>query len=201
MNFTQAIKTCLGKYATFAGRAARSEYWYWQLLFFVSYSLFFTILPKVLSESSAPIAAGIGLAVFLGLLLPNLAVAARRLHDNGMSGWWMLIVLTIVGIIPYVFLTCRKGDFGDNSFGPDPLAGTPGHGPRTQADLMKTIGYTIVYFVFMMGVNKISGSGDVPQTESPAYKAGQLTGKQIYEMTHRKPAESAPAPAPAPEAP
>ena len=69
MNFGQAISTCLSKYATFSGRASRSEFWW-----------FFLFQVLVLAAASMIGEMMYGL-VRLGLLLPALAVATRRLHD------------------------------------------------------------------------------------------------------------------------
>jgi uncharacterized membrane protein YhaH (DUF805 family) len=75
-----AIETCLHKYSDFSGRASRSEYWY--------FYLFVLIVDLVLSYSKVPIIDEYGSVVFL---LPVFAAAARRMHDVGRSGWWMLM--------------------------------------------------------------------------------------------------------------
>jgi uncharacterized membrane protein YhaH (DUF805 family) len=55
-------------------------------------------------------------------LLPTLAVAIRRLHDVDRSGWWLLMYLTIIGIIyPLLVWKCTKGTEGNNRFGPDSI--------------------------------------------------------------------------------
>ena len=56
----------------------------------------------------------------LGALLPSLAVSARRLHDIGKSGWWMLIILTIIGIIPLIYWYCQPSTPGPNQYGQQP---------------------------------------------------------------------------------
>ena len=99
MGFGQAITSCFSKYATFSGRAPRSEYWYFIL---------FTILGSVaigILESLAigwPLLGPCGLSVVfdLAVLLPTISVAVRRLHDLGKSGWWWwLLLVPIVGWI------------------------------------------------------------------------------------------------------
>ena len=54
------------------------------------------------------------------LLLPSLAVAARRLHDIGRSGWWILIAFTVIGIIPLLiwYVTDTKDE--ENIYGSNP---------------------------------------------------------------------------------
>lgn len=80
MTFTESIQTCFAKYATFSGRAPRSEYWWWTL---------FQLMVLFAAHYIADVL--FGLAV-LATLVPQLAVTARRLHDIGRSGWWQLVV-------------------------------------------------------------------------------------------------------------
>ena len=63
--------------------------------------------------------------VGLVLLLPGLAVSARRLHDLDRTAWWLLLLLTGIGIILLIIWDCMRGTRGPNRFGPDPLAGVP----------------------------------------------------------------------------
>ena len=53
----------------------------------------------------------------LAILIPTFSLGARRLHDVGRSGWWQLIPLTIVGIIPYLIWVLRAGDSETNKYG------------------------------------------------------------------------------------
>ena len=91
MNFVEAITTCLGKYATFAGRATRPEFW-WFFLF----QILLALAGMFISET-------VGNLVSLALLLPGLAVGSRRLHDIGKSGWWQLITITGIGFFLLVY--------------------------------------------------------------------------------------------------
>lgn len=126
MGFADAIRTCLGKYATFSGRASRSEYW-WFYLFLIILSFVAGILDALLfgydpaTGATLPV---ITLIVGLAMLLPSLAAVVRRLHDTDRSGWWYLLVLTVVGVIVLIVFLVIKGTKGPNRFGPDPL-GTP----------------------------------------------------------------------------
>jgi uncharacterized membrane protein YhaH (DUF805 family) len=87
MDFVSAVKSCLSQYVGFAGRASRSEYW-WFFLF------------QVLVMLAASIASDTLYAVAsLALLLPGLAAGGRRLHDVGRSGWWQLLYLTGIGAL------------------------------------------------------------------------------------------------------
>ena len=98
MNFGQAIAVCMRKYATFSGRASRSEFW-WFFLFLVLVS-WGSILVGVISPELAGI---LYLIVNLGLALPALAAGCRRLHDIGRSGWWQLLHLTGIGTVLLIF--------------------------------------------------------------------------------------------------
>lgn len=109
MRFGQAVKTCLRKYVEFEGRAGRPEYWYFYLF---NMLLFIVCAVLRLPEAQS--------LVSLALFLPNIAAAARRLHDSGRSGWNQLWSLTIIGIIPVVFWLARPGDPAENRFGPPP---------------------------------------------------------------------------------
>jgi uncharacterized membrane protein YhaH (DUF805 family) len=61
--------------------------------------------------------------VSLIFFLPGLAVSVRRLHDLDRSGWWLLLVLTVIGVILLIIWDFIKGTAGPNRFGPDPLGG------------------------------------------------------------------------------
>ena len=114
MTFGTAIKTCLAKYATFQGRARRSEYWYFVLLV-VLLSVAEQVIGAVAHSQVVDLVFGL---VQLALALPGIAVAVRRLHDIDRSGWWYLLGLVpIVGLIVLVVWFCRTGTAGPNRFG------------------------------------------------------------------------------------
>ena len=101
VSFGEAIKVCFNKYATFSGRASRSEYWYFALFSFI-----LGLIPVV------------NWIAALALLIPGLAVAVRRLHDTGRSGWWYLICLVpIVGQIMLLVFFCTAGQPHANEYG------------------------------------------------------------------------------------
>lgn len=116
MSFADAIKSCFSQYVGFAGRARRSEFWYFYL-FTIIVSIVASVLQRAVSNSGSGVITGI---VGLALILPSLAVGVRRLHDTGRSGWWILIGLipvigTIVLIVFYV-----QDSHSDNQYGPSP---------------------------------------------------------------------------------
>ena len=110
MDFVQAIKSCLGQYATFSGRASRSEYW-WFFLFQVLVMVATGMLGDVIN----------GLAS-LALLLPALAVGTRRLHDIGRTGWWQLLLLTGIGYFVLLYWWVQPTDGASNIYGELPAA-------------------------------------------------------------------------------
>lgn len=95
------------KYADFNGRASRKEFW----MFYLLCIGIATVLRLI--DRSYTLAAIANLA----FLVPTLACATRRLHDTNRSGWWQLIGLTIVGIIPLVFFLAGKGNVEANRYG------------------------------------------------------------------------------------
>lgn len=116
MSFGEAVSTVLTqKYATFSGRARRSEYW-WFVLFNVIVSVVLDVF-AVLTHSSI---FSVVLVVYgLAVLIPGLAVTARRLHDTGRSGWWMLINLVpFIGAIVMLVFTVSDSQPQANSYGP-----------------------------------------------------------------------------------
>ncbi|WP_201832419.1 DUF805 domain-containing protein [Microvirga zambiensis] len=120
MDFGQAVKTCLNKYATFSGRAQRSEYWY-----FFLFTAAVNIVASVLDAAVFGDTPVFYLIATLALILPSVAAGIRRLHDTDKSGWWLLISLVpVIGIIVLIVFFCQRGTVGANRFGPDPLQGS-----------------------------------------------------------------------------
>jgi uncharacterized membrane protein YhaH (DUF805 family) len=113
VGFVDAIKLFFKNYANFYGRASRSEYWWVALALFLV-SLIIQIPGYALGSFDAstgtatmhPLFAVLSFIVSLATLVPSLAIAVRRMHDTGRSGWWNLIFLVpLVGwIIWIVFL-------------------------------------------------------------------------------------------------
>jgi len=157
----------LKRYAQFSGRSSRREFWMW-VLFIVIVSIVLSIIDGILglgghnsygaTQFSGPNATGASYGAAtrggwltnlfsLAVLVPNLAVSARRLHDINRSGWWMLLplapyalgfifmlglhsvaiggLLIGLGAIAAIVLLvwyCLRGTVGPNRFGPDPLS-------------------------------------------------------------------------------
>jgi uncharacterized membrane protein YhaH (DUF805 family) len=111
----------LKNYVGFSGRARRKEYWMF-VLFNVIFGVAAMILDNVLGLASKELGYGPIYGIYaLVMILPSLAVAARRLHDIGKSGWWQLIALIpIIGIIMLIVWYVREGETGSNIYGSDP---------------------------------------------------------------------------------
>lgn len=117
MTLSEAISTCMGKYADFSGRASRSEYW-WFFLFALLLSWASSLVGFTVNTDWGSDV--LNMITNLALLLPSLAVSARRLHDTGRSGWWYLLVLTIIGIIVLLIWWAQEGSKSENKFGLPP---------------------------------------------------------------------------------
>jgi len=118
MKFTESVKTVYSKYATFSGRATRSEYW-WFVLFLYA-TILCVVLLGVATGIDKPFLALIGIFVAISFI-PIVALRVRRLHDIGKSGWWIFL-----GLVPYIgefilFIFSVMGSDGENEYGPDPF--------------------------------------------------------------------------------
>jgi uncharacterized membrane protein YhaH (DUF805 family) len=116
MNFSTSIKTCVQKYAGFSGRATRSEYWWFYLLFMVGYLVLATVT-FIINQYFI-----ILLGLFsLFILLPLLAAGVRRLHDVNRSGWWILLSFVPLASLALMYFQVQPSDIGDNQYGPPSL--------------------------------------------------------------------------------
>jgi uncharacterized membrane protein YhaH (DUF805 family) len=149
--FAQAVQRFYRNYATFSGRASRSEYWWTVLFFAIVYAVLYLLtLVLGLSIGSAnqtaavviiSIFGGIAGIVFLGSLVPGIAVQVRRLHDANLSGaFWFLHFVPWVGALIVLILTVLPSDpygvrfdLGASGSG-YPSASQPGTVPPPVAD-------------------------------------------------------------------
>lgn len=113
--YTKVIK----QYADFKGRARRREYWVFTLFYIVFYIILgFIDQLTGLKVSKFGILTGIYSVFFL---IPSIAVAVRRLHDVGKSGWMLLIsLIPLVGAIWLLVLMLQEGNNGSNKYGVNP---------------------------------------------------------------------------------
>lgn len=97
--FVEAFTRFWRKYATFKGRASRSEFWW------------FMLANVIISFALAAIANAVDQLSFLptlwalAIFIPMMALATRRLHDANKSGWWLFGYYAISGVTIVVFIT------------------------------------------------------------------------------------------------
>ena len=115
--FMKALK----KYAVFEGRAQRKEYWFY-ILFFILFAIVVSLAENALGLADPETGSGpLSLVYSLALLVPSIAVAVRRLHDTGRSGWWILIgLIPVAGAIVLIVFYVFDSEPGDNQYGPNP---------------------------------------------------------------------------------
>lgn len=115
-NFMEII---LGKYAQFKGRAGRSEFWMFYLVYFIIGAVFSILMNLVTSISFLYyIILVLQVIIILGLLVPTLAVSVRRLHDIGKGGEWIFInLIPLIGSIWFLILLIKEGEKVANRFG------------------------------------------------------------------------------------
>jgi uncharacterized membrane protein YhaH (DUF805 family) len=107
-------------YANFQGRSQRAAYWY-----FVLFNLIANLVLGFI-DGIAGLSAGGGVGVLSGLyslavVIPSIAVGARRLHDTDRSGWWLLLAfIPIVGWIVLLIWAVQDSQPGANRFGSNP---------------------------------------------------------------------------------
>ncbi|MEU4389498.1 DUF805 domain-containing protein [Kribbella sp. NPDC023855] len=135
----------LKKYAQFSGRARRKEFWMFVLFSWII-SMVIGIVDRILGTTNSTGNGLLGTIFSLAILIPSLAVAARRLHDTNRSALWLLLIFAIViGWIVLIVFYAQEGNAGDNQYGPDPKAaerfgamgghgepGYPGYPPAPQ---------------------------------------------------------------------
>ncbi len=116
MNFSDSLFTCLKKYFVFKGRASRSEYWWFQLIFTPSY-----FISTLFENDISYLFLGITLFTFI----PAISAGVRRLHDTNRSGFFLLIsFIPFIGGLVLLFFLIPEGTKGKNRFGSDPLKRT-----------------------------------------------------------------------------
>jgi len=114
MNVVNAFKRVVFEnYANFDGRASKSEYW-WYFLAAILISIATAVVDSILGINI------LNNLVSLALFIPGIAAAARRLHDTNRSGWWQLLSLTIIGVIPLIIWLVESSEQTENRFGPIP---------------------------------------------------------------------------------
>ncbi len=123
MNFKVSIRSGFNNYTNFKGRAQRSEFWYWVLFFWLCEiaavivdSLLFPNAYNYDSPSAVVLALPTNIVGYV-LLIPNISMFVRRLHDTDRRGWWWLISFVPFGGLALLIWMCSKGTPGSNRFG------------------------------------------------------------------------------------
>ena len=125
LGFIENFKHCVvHKYANFEGRASRSEYWHFMLVYqlIIATILFICAAISCIIPVSGTTGVALGLVVLfilsIGFIIPGVAVAVRRLHDLGWSGWFVLVgLIPFVGVPIMLILMALPGKSVDNRFG------------------------------------------------------------------------------------
>ena len=121
MTMGEAVQSVFSKYATFSGRAVRSEFWWW-VLFSIIVQAVTQILDGVVLAPIFGRPAFDGPQVLTGLaslalLLPSLAVTVRRLHDVDRSGWWIFLnLIPLIGSLVLLYWYIQPSKPGVNRF-------------------------------------------------------------------------------------
>ena len=93
-------------------------------LFNVLATIAVAILDNVFGLVSQSGVGTLGMVYALGVLLPSLGVAVRRLHDTDRSGWWLLIgLIPLIGLIVLIVFFVMDSQPGQNRFGANPKEG------------------------------------------------------------------------------
>ena len=121
MNIKEAVVSVFTNWNNFSGRACRSEYWYFY--FWVIFATFLlTLLEAHLGVYSEEFGYGPLSALFqIVIIIPSIAVVSRRLQDRGVSGWWQLSYITIIGIFVIIILLMLPAKEDENQWGRNPL--------------------------------------------------------------------------------
>ena len=109
-------------YVNFGGRSSRGAYWLY-VIWGIIISVVAVLIDVFALQTGADASGPFELITNLVLLIPGFALSVRRLHDIGKSGWWLLLVFTVIGILLIIFWGCQPGDRSTNKYGPDVEAG------------------------------------------------------------------------------
>ena len=136
MNFIDSVRICFLEFAVFKGRSRRSEFWWFQLAYFLIMIPMFVLaglfgfLAMDLSNSGDPstgsamgimVVIGVGVLFVLGTIIPQISLTVRRLHDAGQSGWmYLLTMVPYIGSIAWIIFGVLETQPRENKWGPVP---------------------------------------------------------------------------------
>ena len=131
VGFVESLLLFFKNYLNFSGRSGPSAYW-WYMLWSLIFTILFGLIDSLALELSAEDLFSLSNLFALITLIPGLALSFRRLHDIDKSAWWLLIVLTIIGVFVLIYWAIKAGDRHENSYGADIEAGKePSKEPTT----------------------------------------------------------------------
>jgi len=195
MSFIESVKTVLfQKYATFKGRASRSEYWWFALFMFLTG--FIGLVSEIIN--------GI---ISLLIFIPSIAVMVRRLHDTNNSGLLLLGplgfftvgyltmdvnagddyfggIVVILGLIFYLYifyLTIKKGDESENQYGPNPLIEE-----STEAQVAEAVGKSAKVDLDSMTVNELKDLAPKAIDKSAEVDLNSMTVSELKDLAAEK---------------
>jgi uncharacterized membrane protein YhaH (DUF805 family) len=131
VGLVEAVVRALRQFASGEGRASLAEFWYFALFVMLMWAAFYGLTNFVAwagaQGGAAQVVGALGLGVALVLLItclalvvPFTAVAVRRLHDTGRTGWWAaLLFVPLISVVVFVLLVL-PGAFAPNKYGPEP---------------------------------------------------------------------------------
>ena len=157
VGFGEAISRGLRNYFNFSGRATRAEYWWWGL-FIVPAGIVLAVVDTLTGTMGMLVGMWVVQMVELAVLVPSLALGARRLHDINRTGWWQLLwvglliheinltgwwqllwFVLLIGWIVLIVWAIKRGDKGPNKYGPGPRQAT--------STINKLLVITLIVFV------------------------------------------------------
>ena len=121
MNMKQSFISVFSNWNNFSGRACRSEFWYFCLSVFLI-ALLLTLVEVVLGIFNEETGYGpLSLLFQIIVIIPSISVTSRRLQDRGISGWWQLSYLIIIGFLVITILCMLPAKEDENKWGRNPL--------------------------------------------------------------------------------
>ena len=123
MNIKESFISVFVNWKNFSGRACRSEFWYFCLSVFLI-ALLLTLVEVVLGIFNEEIGYGpLSILFQIIVIIPSISVTSRRLQDRGISGWWQLSYLIIIGLPVITILCMLPAKEDENKWGKNPLLG------------------------------------------------------------------------------
>ena len=114
MTLGESVSTCFKKYFVIQGRSSKSEFWWFQLIWVVSY------LATIIFENESAIFFFLGIIIIIAI--PLFTVGIRRLHDTNKSGFYVLwSLLPFIGGVVVLAFMIGEGSKGKNQYGENPL--------------------------------------------------------------------------------